>query len=123
MDSYEQGVVQLEKMLGAEKAHSVISKFRSLSPLFEREAVSVVFGRTWSREQIDLKTRSLCSICILAALGRINALKINFTLAMENGATKEEIVEILLQVAIYAGYPAALDALTMLHEVLVEQNA
>jgi 4-carboxymuconolactone decarboxylase len=107
-------------MVGVEKADSVISKFRSLSPLFEREVVSVVFGRTWSREQIDLKTRSLCSICILAALGRINALRINFTLAIENGATKEEIIEILLQVAIYAGYPVALDALTMLHEVLVE---
>jgi 4-carboxymuconolactone decarboxylase len=82
-----------------------------------------VFGRAWSREQIDLKTRSLCSICILAALGRINALRINFVLAIENGVTEEEIIEILIQVAVYAGYPAALDALSMLHEVLSENKA
>lgn len=123
MDSYERGVAQLKEMLGEEKAAAVTTKFRSLSPVFEKEAVSVVFGRTWSREQIDLKTRSLCSICILAALGRINALRINFLLARENGASKEEMIEALLQVAIYAGYPAALDALTMLQEVLAEQNA
>ena len=123
MDSYESGVAKLYEMLGEEKAETVISKFRKLSPLFEKEAVSVVFGRTWSREQIDLKTRSLCSICILAALGRINALRINFSLALENGASKEEIIEALLQVAIYAGYPAALDALSMLQEVLADQNA
>jgi 4-carboxymuconolactone decarboxylase len=123
MDSYEQGLDQLKKMLGEEKANSVVSKFRELSPLFESEAVSVVFGRAWSREQIDLKTRSLCSICILAALGRINALRINFVLAIENGVTEEEIIEILIQVAVYAGYPAALDALSMLHEVLSENKA
>ncbi len=122
MDSYEIGVAQLKEMLGEEKADTVIDKFRSLSPAFEKEAVSVVFGRTWSREQIDLKTRSLCSICILASLGRINALRINFTLALKNGASKDEVIEVLLQVAIYAGYPAALDALSMLQEVLAEQN-
>ena len=123
MDAYETGVARLKEMLGEDKAEAVIAKFRSLSPVFENEAVSVVFGRTWSRDQIDLKTRSLCSICILAALGRINALRINFALALENGASKEEMIEVLLQVAIYAGYPAALDALSMLQEVLAEQNA
>ncbi len=118
MESYDKGVNQLNKMLGDDKAKLVINRFNSLSPIFEKEAISVVFGRTWSRDQIDLKTRSLCSICILAALGRVNALKINFTLAIENGATTEEMIEVLLQVAIYAGYPAALDALSTLHEVL-----
>ena len=123
METYKKGVTQLTKMLGEEQASLIIDKFNSLSPVFEQEAVSVVFGRTWSREQLDLKTRSLCSICILAALGRVNALKINFALAVENGATSDEMVEALLQVAIYAGYPAALDALSILHEVLKEQNA
>lgn len=117
MDDYEKGLEILNKMLGEERAEAVIKKFRSLSPAFGNEAVTVVFGRTWSRGIIDLKTRSLCSICILAALGRLNALKINFTLAVENGASLDEIVEALLQVGIYAGYPATLDALTLLDEV------
>ncbi len=122
MDSYERGVEQLRRMMGADRADAVVNRFRSLSPVFEKEAISVVFGRTWARETIDLKTRSLCSICILAALGRLNALKINFTLALKNGATLDEIVEVLLQVAIYAGYPAALDALSALEAVLQESK-
>ena len=117
MDDYEQGVETLQKMLGEDRAAAVVDKFSRLSPAFEREAVSVVFGRTWSRGGIDRKTRSLCSIGILAALGRMDALKINFFLAIENGAGIEEIEEVLLQVGIYAGYPATLDALKLLVEV------
>jgi 4-carboxymuconolactone decarboxylase len=111
MDAYEKGIAQLESMLGEEQAHRIRSKFQSLSPVFAEEALSVVFGRTWTRKGIDRRIRSLCSICILAALGRTNALGINYQLAIGNGVSEEEIVEVLLQVAIYAGYPAALDAL------------
>lgn len=118
MDDYERGMETLQSMLGEDRAATVIEKFRRLSPAFEREAISVVFGRTWSRSGIDRKTRSLCSIGILAALGRMDALKINFALAIENGAGIEEIEEVLLQVGIYAGYPATLDALKLLAEVL-----
>lgn len=117
MDDYEQGLDTLQKMLGEDRAAAVAEKFRRLSPAFEREAVSVVFGRVWSRGGIDRKTRSFCSIGILAALGRMDALKINFALAFENGAGIEEIEEVLLQVGIYAGYPATLDALKLLAEV------
>jgi 4-carboxymuconolactone decarboxylase len=118
MDSYRRGLEALTGMLGMDQAAALIERFRTISPAFEQEVVSVVFGRTWARKGIDLKTRSLCSICILAALGRINALKINYTLALENGASLEEITEVLLQVGVYAGYPAALDALLLLDEIV-----
>lgn len=114
MESYDRGVEQLEEMLGKERALKVVERFRELSPDFEQEAVAVVFGRTWARSGIDRKTRSLCSIAILASLGRVGALRIVLELARNNGASREEITEILLQVAIYAGYPAALDALGLL---------
>ncbi len=123
MESYDRGFNQLRKLLGEERANAIVSRFRSLSPAFEKEAISVVFGRTWARETLEPKTRALCSICILAALGRQNALKINFELALKNGATVDDIIEALLQVAIYAGYPAALDALSMLDAVLAEMPA
>ncbi len=122
MNSYEKGLEILQQILGTDRAAAVVEKFKSLNPVFEREAVTVVFGRTWSRGIIDLKTRSLCSICILASLGRMNALKINFILAMENGASLEEITEALLQVGIYAGYPAALDAFSLLDETVGESR-
>jgi 4-carboxymuconolactone decarboxylase len=123
MDHYQQGIEQLAQMLGTERADAIAARFRTLSPVFEQEAVSVVFGRTWSREAIDRKTRSLCSISILAALGRTQALRIVFELALKNGASLDEITEALLQVAIYAGYPAALDGLTVLEGVVAESRA
>ena len=121
MDHYQHGIAQLTEMLGPERAQAIVERFRALSPTFEQEAVAVVFGRTWSREALDRKTRSLCSIGILTALGRGNALRIVFELAIRNGASLEEITEALLQVAIYAGYPAALDGLTVLEAVLAAQ--
>ncbi|HUX89964.1 MAG TPA: carboxymuconolactone decarboxylase family protein [Gallionellaceae bacterium] len=123
MSDYDVGVDKLSRMLGAERAQAIVGRFRSLSPVFEQEAISVVFGRTWSSDALDVKIRSLCSIGILSALGRQNALKIVFELALSNGATLDEITEALLQAAIYAGYPAALDALTALESVLSERAA
>jgi 4-carboxymuconolactone decarboxylase len=79
-------------------------------------------GRIWTRGGIDLKTRSLCSICVLAALGRHNALKLNFRMALRNGAKVEEIFEAIFQVAAYAGFAAAWDALEKLAEVLNEET-
>ena len=122
MNDYTKGIETLTQLLGADQAEKVVTRFRELSPAFENEAISVVFGRTWSRDAIDPKTRSLCSIGILAALGRHGALRIVLGIALSSGATIEEITEALLQVAIYAGYPAALDALPVLKAVLEEQG-
>ena len=122
MNDYTKGMETLTQLLGAGQAEKVVARFRELSPAFENEAISVVFGRTWSREAITPKTRSLCSIGILAALGRHGALRIVIGIALSNGATIEEITEALLQVAIYAGYPAALDALPILKAVLEEKG-
>ncbi len=122
MNDHAKGIETLKKLIGEEQADKVVGRFKALSPAFEHEAISVVFGRTWSREAIDPKTRSLCSIGILAALGRHGALRIVLGIALSSGATVEEITEALLQVAIYAGYPAAFDALPVLQEVLQERG-
>lgn len=123
MDDYTRGFQQFRQMVGDDQIDSLIGRFKAVCPDFETEVVSVVGGRVWAREGIDLKTRSLCSIGILAALGRVNALKLNFQMALNNGATVEEIFEALFQVAAYAGYPAAWDALVMLQEVLEQREA
>lgn len=121
-NDYARGVETLVSLVGQMQADAVMARFKELSPAFENEAISVVFGRTWSREAIDPKTRALCSIGILAALGRHSALRIVLGIALKNGATTEEMTEALLQVAIYAGYPAALDALPILAAVLKEHE-
>ena len=118
---YEKGYKQFSDMVGEENMEALVSRFRSVCPDFETEVISVLGGRIWNRGGIDLKTRSLCSICVLAALGRQNALKLNFKMALRNGAQKHEIFEAIFQVAIYAGFAAAWDSLEKLGEVLEEE--
>jgi len=117
MESYNLGKQTLNQLLGDETAQRVSDRFKALSPVFEQEVVSVIFGRTWSREQLPYKQRALISIGILAAQGRHGALRIVLDIALKNGASEEEIVETLLQVGIYAGYPAAFDALGVLESL------
>lgn len=115
---YEKGYAQFARMAGEENIEQLTARFKAMCPDFEKEVVSVVGGRIWTRSGIDLKTRSLCSICVLAALGRNNALKLNLLMALRNGASVEEICEAIFQVAAYAGFAAAWDALEKLQEVL-----
>jgi 4-carboxymuconolactone decarboxylase len=119
---YDKGYKQFAKMVGEENIEALVSRFRSVCPDFEKEVVSVVGGRIWTRGGIDLKTRSLCSICVLATSGRQNALKLNFKMALRNGAELSEIFEALFQVAAYAGFPAAWDALETFAEVLNDEK-
>ncbi|MDA1054771.1 MAG: carboxymuconolactone decarboxylase family protein [Planctomycetota bacterium] len=115
---YEKGYAQFARMVGEENIGKLTARLNAVCPDFETEVVSVVGGRIWTRGGIDLKTRSLCSICVLAALGRNNALKLNLQMALRNGASIEEICEAIFQVAAYAGFAAAWDALERLQEVL-----
>ena len=119
---YENGYAQFEQMVGEENMEQLVARLKAVCPDFGTEVISVVGGRIWTRGGIELKTRSLCSIGILAALGRTNALKLNLQMALRNGASVEEICEALFQVAAYAGFPAAWDALVLLQEVLENQG-
>jgi len=122
-DDYRKGYAQFVQMIGEENIDRLISRLRAVCPDFETEVISVVGGRIWTRQGIDLKTRSLCSICVLAALGRNNALRLNYRMALRNGATVGEIGEAIFQVAAYAGFAAAWDALELLDAVLQEDSA
>ena len=122
LNDYDRGLTQFRQMVGGDRIDALIERFRSVCPDFETEVVTVVGGCIWTRPGIDLKTRSLFSICVLAALGRDNASKLNLEMALNNGASLEEIFAALFQVAAYAGFPAAWDALVMLEEVLGERE-
>jgi 4-carboxymuconolactone decarboxylase len=68
------------------------------------------WGAVWGRDGLPLKTRSMLNLAMLAVLNRPNELKTHVKGALTNGVTREEIREILLQVAIYGGVPAAVDS-------------
>ena len=124
---YQKGVEQFAQMVGREKIDALRVKFQALSPDFERLVMGTIGGEVWNRPGLDLRTRSLCSIAVLAGLGRINALELNIRMALNNGASREEIVETFFQVAVYAGFAAAWDGLARADEVFraidAEQNA
>ena len=117
-EQYQRGVEQFAKMVGEDKIDALRDRFRHVSPDFERSVMGVVGGEVWTRPNLDLRTRSLCSIAVLAALGRVNALELNLQMALNNGATEEEIVEVFYQVAVYAGFAAAWDGLDKLKRVI-----
>lgn len=112
----------LLKMLGAEYASQVRAAWRNLEPDFERYVLGFVAGEVWSRPGLPLKTRSLVTVAALAALGRREALALNIRMAINNGASTREISEVLLQMAPYAGFPAAWEALVIASGVYKEMK-
>ena len=91
---------------------------RDLAPEFFELASTFCFGGFWSRPQLDLRSRSLCTVAQLAALGRTDELKLHLQGAMNLGITREELLEVLMQTSQYAGIPAAVQALNAAAEVL-----
>ena len=113
----EKGPEMLLQLLGKERAEEVRSAWNRLSPDFANFVTHFLAGQVWSRPILDLKTRSLITVAALTALGRPNALRLNIEMALNNGATREEILETLLQMAPYAGFPACWEGLVMADEV------
>jgi 4-carboxymuconolactone decarboxylase len=115
--SFERGARLLEQMLGPRDARRVRAAWRRLARDFERYVITFLSGEIWSRPGLDRRTRSLCTIGVLAALGRTNGLELNIRMALRNGATRGEIIEALLHIAPYAGFPAVWDALVLARRV------
>jgi 4-carboxymuconolactone decarboxylase len=113
----DQGMETLCRMLGEERAREVWEAWTKLSPEFASLVTNFLAGEIWSRPNLDLRTRSLVTVAALTALGRPNGLRLNIEMALNNGATKEEIVETLLQMAPYAGFPACWEGLLVADEV------
>jgi 4-carboxymuconolactone decarboxylase len=120
-EQYQRGIEQFTQMVGETQIESLRERFRQVSPEFERAVMSIIGGEIWSRPGLDLRTRSLVSVAVLAAQGRVNALELNLRMALNNGATESELVEAFFQVAIYAGFAAAWDGLEVLHKIRTEQ--
>ena len=89
-----------------------------LAPEFFGLVTQFVFGMFWSRPNLDVRSRSLCTVAQLAALGRTDELKAHLAGALNLGITREELIEVLMQTACYAGVPAAVGALNAAAEVL-----
>ena len=118
-ERYRRGVSVLRALSG-ESIEQVTNKVAEIAPDFARMTIEFPFGDLYSRSILDLKTRETAAISALAALGRIPQLRVHVTAALNLGITRAEIVELLMQVSIYAGFPPALNALAECHDLLIE---
>ena len=91
---------------------------QKLAPEFFALVAQFVFGMFWSRPNLDLRSRSLCTVAQLAALGKTEELRGHLMGARNLGITREELIEVLMQTACYAGVPAAVNALNAAADVL-----
>jgi 4-carboxymuconolactone decarboxylase len=89
---------------------------------FQRLVTEYCWGASWGREGLTRKQRSLNNLCLLAALNRPNEFEIHVRGALRNGCTQEEIRETLIQVAVYAGIPAGVEAFRIASRVLAEEK-
>ena len=86
-------------------------------------ATEFAWGKVWARPGLPRKTRSFLSMAFLIAGGKHEELKIHVRGALNNGASREEITEVLVQAAVYCGFPAALEGFRLAKEVLDEAKA
>jgi 4-carboxymuconolactone decarboxylase len=118
---YDKGLATRTAVLGADYVQGAINRAtdftRPLQDLVTRHA----WGNTWQRDGIDLKTRSIVTVSMLVALGKMHELKIHVRGALNNGVTKEELQEIFLHASVYCGFPAAVDAFRAASEVIDAQ--
>ncbi|WP_321821717.1 MULTISPECIES: carboxymuconolactone decarboxylase family protein [unclassified Burkholderia] len=121
-DRYARGWDKLKEIDG-EAGERVITALASIAPDFGRMLIEFPFGDIYSRPQLDLKAREIATIAALAALGNAQPqLKVHIEAALNVGCTRDEIVEVFMQMAVYAGFPAALNALFAAHEVFTRRD-
>jgi alkylhydroperoxidase/carboxymuconolactone decarboxylase family protein YurZ len=93
---------------------------QKLAPEFFEMVTRFCFGGFWARPQLDLRSRSLCTVAQLAALGRTEELRGHLMGARNLGISRDELIEVLMQTSQYAGIPAAVNALNAAADVLGE---
>ena len=122
-DTFERGLEIRKAVLGEDYVNQALANADELSMPLQQLVTEYCWGTVWAREGLERKTRSLINLGMIAALNRPHELKLHVRGALNNGCSKEEIVEAILQIAIYCGVPAAIDAMRIAREVLNADSA
>ena len=117
---FEKGLQIRREVLGAEYVDASISQADDFSRPLQELVTEYCWGNVWSRPGLDRKTRSLLNLAMLTALNRPHEVKLHLKGALNNGCSKNDIMEVLLQSAIYCGVAAAMDSLRAAKEVFQE---
>ena len=106
-ERFERGLSVRKAVLGADHVARSQAKATAFTGDFQTYITETVWGDIWTRPGLDRKARSMITIAMLAALGRSEELKLHIRASRNTGVTRDEVKEILLQSAVYAGVPAA----------------
>jgi 4-carboxymuconolactone decarboxylase len=114
----EQGMRVRREVLGDEHVDKAERRRTPFTADFQDLITRYAWGEVWSRPQLDRATRSLLTIALLTALGRLEELEMHVRAALRNGVTPEHVGEVILHCAIYAGVPAANSAYAVAQEAV-----
>ena len=107
---FEKGLQIRREVLGAKHVDASLSQADDFSRPLQELVTEYCWGNVWARPGLDRKTRSLINVAMLTALNRPHEVKLHLRGALNNGCSKNDIMEVLLQTAIYCGVPAAIDS-------------
>jgi len=119
-EKFKQGLEIRKAVVGEEYVNNSLANADEFTMPIQELVTEYCWGSVWSRDGLPRKTRSLLNLAMLTALNRPHELKLHLNGAINNGCTKEEVMETLLQTAIYCGVPAAIDAFRTAREVFDE---
>lgn len=120
---FETGL-ELLKNIDGEAGQNVIDSLQDICPDLAKYTIEYPFGDIYARGGLDLKSREIATVAALTALGDCSPqLKVHLSAALNVGCTEEEIKEVILQMSVYAGFPAALNGMFSFKEVLAERKA
>jgi 4-carboxymuconolactone decarboxylase len=121
-ERYDEGTRIRREVLGDAHVDRALARTTPLTEAFQQLITEYAWGSVWGREGLDRRTRSAVTVALLAALGREQELALHVRAAVRNGLSEEEIGEVLLQTAIYAGVPAANAAFAIAQDILGQER-
>ena len=121
-NKFEQGMKIRRKILGDAHVDRAEANKSEIDADFQNYIVENAWGAVWTRETLSLRERSMLTICMLAALGHHGELALHLRAADNAGASRQDIAEVLLQVAVYAGVPAANSAFAIAKKTFAEMD-
>ena len=123
-ERYRKGLAEMRKHLGMPEADQYLAKINEVSAEFAKVNVEFPFGELYPRDVLDDKTRELCAVTALTVLGHaLPELRLHVKAALNCGASREEIVEVITQMIAYCGFPAATNALLTVKESFEQMDA
>ena len=121
-DRYNEGLAVRREVLGNEYVDKAMADMDDFTRPFQELVNEYCWGTVWARPGLSRKTRSLINLGLLTAMNRPQELKLHLRGALNNGCTKEEIMEVLLHTAIYCGMPAAVTSFRTAKEFFKESE-